>query len=360
MEKNGGCRSALFGALFYALAGYAVSVNVGVSLETPGVDFGIGTSQVPGVPQGLTEGFYSSSCPDAEFAVFEVVKNAFINNPAVAPGLIRIHFHDCFVRGCDGSVLIDSIGKNVAEKDSPANNPSLHGFDVIDMAKAKLEAMCPQTVSCADILAFAARDSAKLASPPQYPLSWDVAAGRRDGNISLASDIPANLPPPTFNVTQLTQRFAAKGLSQDEMVILSGAHTIGVSHCSSFVSRLYNFNSTHPTDPSLDPVYAMQLKARCPNGNPNNKTTVPMEVNTPNILDNLYYDGVIKNRGLFTSDATLLTNANTRKLVFANSGTFSMCTWQQNFAAAMVKMGKIEVLTGNQGEIRVNCRVVNK
>ena len=141
---------------------------------------------------------------------------------------------------------------------------------------------------------------------------------------------------------------------------ITGAHTIGVSHCSSVVSRLYNFNSTYPTDPSLDPVYATKLKASCPNGSPaNNVTTVPMDPNTPNILDNLYYDDVIKNRGLFTSDATLLTNVNTKNLVFANSGGFSMRGWQQKFGAAMVKMGKIEVLSGNEGEIRVNCRAVN-
>lgn len=308
----------------------------------------------------LKVGFYSWSCPAAESTVFEVVREEFFKNNGVAPGLIRLHFHDCFVRGCDGSVLIDSTSSNTAEKDSPANNPSLRGFEVIDKAKARLESICPNTVSCADILAFAARDSTKLASPYKFPLGWDVPAGRRDGRISRASDIVGNLPPPFFNVTQLTQIFASKGLSQQEMVILSGAHSIGISHCSAFVSRLYNFSSTFQTDPSLDEKYAKVLKAKCPQGSPNNvKTTVPMDVFTPNTVDNLYYDGVIKNLGLFTSDAKLLTDPKTKYVVNANSGYNNLPTWQRNFGAAMVKMGKISVLNGNQGEIRHTCRVMN-
>lgn len=53
-------------------------------------------------------------------------------------------------------------------------------------------------------------------------LGYDVPAGRRDGRISLASEASTNLPPPTFTVDQLTQFFSNKGLTQDEMVTLSG------------------------------------------------------------------------------------------------------------------------------------------
>ncbi|KAI7992278.1 Peroxidase 5 [Camellia lanceoleosa] len=137
-------------------------------------------------------------------------------------------------QGCDGSVLFNSTLGKPAKKDHPANNPSLRGFEVIDEAKVQIEAICPKTLSYADIVAFAARDSAFMIGGINYALP----AGRRDGRVSLSDDIPQNLPASFLNATQLEDNFARKGLSRDKMVTLSGAHSIGVSHCSSFSSRL--------------------------------------------------------------------------------------------------------------------------
>ncbi|XP_016454740.1 peroxidase 5-like [Nicotiana tabacum] len=300
----------------------------------------------------LQVGFYSSSCSMAEFIVKQEVAKAFIKDIGVAAGLVRMHFHDCFVRGCDGSVLIDSTLSNTAEKDSPANNPSLRGFEVIDSAKARLESVCQGVVSCADIVAFAARDSVEITRGFGYA----VPAGRRDGRISLASET-RNLPSPAFNVDQLTQNFKNMGLTQEEMVTLSGAHTIGRSHCGSFSSRLYSFNSTTSQDPSLDPGYAAQLKQQCPQGSTDTSLGVPMNPASPAITDVGYYTDILANRGLFTSDQTLLTNPATVIQVIQNAR--SSLLWKSKFAFAMVKMGQIGILTSTAGEIRANCRVIN-
>ena len=64
-----------------------------------------------------------------------------------------------FSQGCDASVLLDNYGNIISEKQAGPNINSLRGFEVIDDIKYILEEACPYTVSCADILALAARDA---------------------------------------------------------------------------------------------------------------------------------------------------------------------------------------------------------
>lgn len=66
------------------------------------------------------------------------------------------------LQGCDASILLDDTENFVGEKTAGPNLNSLRGFEVIDAIKSELESVCPQTISCADILATVARDSVVL------------------------------------------------------------------------------------------------------------------------------------------------------------------------------------------------------
>ncbi|KAK7342138.1 hypothetical protein VNO80_25081 [Phaseolus coccineus] len=300
----------------------------------------------------LQSGFYAKSCPNAEKIILKYVAEHIPNVPSLAAALLRLHFHDCFVNGCDGSVLLDSTQNNQAEKDS-IPNLTLRGFDFIDTIKSLLEAACPGVVSCADVLALTARDSVHAIGGP----FWNVPTGRRDGLISRAADPLASLPAPFHNLTVQLTLFGNVGLDANDLVVLSGAHTIGVSHCSTISTRLYNFTGRGDTDPTLDSNYATNLKTlKCKNIN-DNTTLIEMDPGSRDTFDLGYYKQVVKRRGLFQSDAALLTSSTTRSIITtqlqSNEGFFA------EFAKSMEKMGRINLKLGTEGEIRKHCARVN-
>lgn len=134
-----------------------------------------------------------------------------------------------------------------------------------------------------------------------------------------------------------------------------GAHTIGVAHCVVFARRLFNFTGNGDTDPSLDPAYANLLKTQCSNP-PNRTTTVEMDPKSSLSFDTHYFKALKHNQGLFQSDAALLTDKRSAHLakMFENRRAFFA-----HFGHSMANMGAIGVLTGDNGEIRKNCRVIN-
>ncbi|KAJ3695992.1 hypothetical protein LUZ60_001369 [Juncus effusus] len=301
----------------------------------------------------LQLGFYAKTCPKAEEIVQKEMSEILSIAPSLAGPILRMHFHDCFVRGCDGSVLIDSTKNNTAEKDATPNK-TLRGFHALERIKKKLEEACPRTVSCADLLAIAARDAVVMSKGP----GWPVWLGRRDGRVSIANETK-QLPPPTANFTTLTKMFGAKGLDIKDLVVLSGGHTIGTSHCQSFSNRLYNFTgkvNLNDVDPIMDRQYISRLRTRC--SLTDNTTLVEMDPGSYKTFDTSYYKHVAKGRGLFHSDASLLANGFTKDYVLRQANGFGT-EFFQDFADSMIKMGNVEVLTGNQGEIRKKCYAIN-
>ncbi|XP_054779676.1 peroxidase 66-like [Prosopis cineraria] len=294
---------------------------------------------------------YDHTCPQLEKIIKDTVLNASQHDPKVPARILRMFFHDCFIRGCDASVLLDSTPTSKAEKDGPPNI-SVRSFYVIDEAKAKLEKACPHIVSCADILAIAARDVVTLSGGP----SWEVLKGRKDGRVSKASDT-RNLPPPTSNVSQLIQSFASRGLDVKDLVTLSGGHTLGFSHCSSFEARLRNFNLLHDVDPSLDSKFAQDLKQKCPE-KPSFRghNAGHFLDSTASAFDNDYYKRLLAGKGLFISDQAIVGDYRTRWIVEAFAKDQSL--FFNEFIASMLKLGNVGVLSHN-GEVRRDCRVVN-
>ncbi|KAM0832532.1 hypothetical protein ACQ4PT_064830 [Festuca glaucescens] len=303
----------------------------------------------------LDTAFYSQTCPKVEEIVREEMVRIISAAPSLAGPLLRLHFHDCFVRGCDASVLLDSTAGKPAERDAKPNK-SLRGFGSVERVKAKLEAACPGTVSCADVLALMARDAVVLAKGP----TWQVALGRRDGVASSATEASDELPPSFGDVPLLSKIFASKGLDLKDLVVLSGAHTLGTAHCPSYADRLYGSTGNGGVvDPSLDSEYAEKLRMKCKSVDDWSMLS-EMDPGSYKTFDTSYYRHVAKRRGLFRSDAALLTDDTTRDYVQRVATGMFDDAFFRDFAQSMAKMGNVSVLTGVEGEIRSKCYVVNR
>ncbi|XP_030450485.1 peroxidase 10 isoform X1 [Syzygium oleosum] len=300
----------------------------------------------------LSPYYYDRSCPRLEMIVRYNVLVAFKKDTRIAASLLRLHFHDCIVDGCEGSVLLDDTIDMKGEKNALPNRNSLRGFDVIDNIKTDLEKFCPCTVSCTDILTLAAREAVYMSGGPY----WAVPLGRKDG--ITASDKSANeqIPSPIEPLDNIIAKFTSKGLEVKDVAVLSGGHTIGFAQCFTFKRRLFDFKGSGKPDPNLDTSLLSSLQSVCPNSDASNTNLAPLD-STVDTFDNYYYANLVNNSGLLESDQALIGDARTASLV--NYYTTNPTLFFNDFAASMVKLGNVGILTGQSGQIRKKCGSVN-
>ncbi|TKY69464.1 Peroxidase 11 [Spatholobus suberectus] len=305
----------------------------------------------------LTLDYYASTCPTVFGIVRKEMECAVLSDPRKAAMIVRLHFHDCFVQGCDGSVLLDDTFTLKGEKKAASNINSLKGLGIVDKIKNIVESECPGVVSCADILTIAARDAVILVGGPY----WDVPVGRKDSvtaNFDLAN---TNLPTPDESFLSIISKFLYQGLSVTDMVALAGAHTIGMAQCKNFRSRIYgDFESTSVKIP-ISESHLSNLRSVCPpiGGGDNNITA--LDYKTPNLFDNSFYQLLLNGEGLLNSDQEMYSSVfgiQTRELVKKYAA--DPLAFFQQFSESMVKMGNI---TNSEsfitGEVRKTCRFVN-
>ncbi|PIN15750.1 Peroxidase [Handroanthus impetiginosus] len=293
----------------------------------------------------LSPNFYSSTCPNLLSIIRTAVNSAVSSDSRMGASLLRLHFHDCFVNGCDASVLLDDTANFTGEKTAGPNANSLRGFDVIDTIKTQVEQACPGIVSCADILAVAARDGVVALNGP----SWAVALGRRDSTTASLSAANSQIPGPGLNLNALITSFSNKGFNARELVALSGSHTIGQARCTTFRNRIYN-------EANINASFATTVQANCPRSGGDN-TLSPLDNVSPTVFNVDYFRNLISLRGLLHSDQQLFNNGSTDAQVRAYST--NSAAFFNDFANAMVKMSNLSPLLGTNGQVRRNCRRTN-
>jgi peroxidase len=144
--------------------------------------------------------------------------------------------------------------------------------------------------------------------------------------------------------------------------INTGAHTLGQTHCSHIVDRLYNYNGTGNSDPSMDATFRDTLRGLCPPRTKKGQSDPLVYLNPDSGKDYIfresYYKRILRNEAVLGIDQQLLFGDDTKEITEEFAAGFE--DFRRSFAQSMFKMGNIKVLTGNQGEVRRSCRYTNK
>lgn len=296
------------------------------------------------VAPGLSFDFYKASCPQAHHIIARGVRERMLKNPSEAAGLLRILFHDCFVQGCDASILLEGP---FSEQNTPPNNASLRmsSIKLLDTIKEDLEWVCPGIVSCADVIALAAREAVFLAGGPLIPMP----SGRRDSQTPAPNKfVLKSLPTPLDSFAKLHKNFMDHGLNLQDLVALSGGHSIGEAHC-----RTVDFQLFPKVSPDIAEIFVHNISKVCLPTRPKAELTIHLDFLSKDHFDNNYFKNVLAKRALFHSDSVLMDNPQSKKLVELYAQ--SQAKFFEQFSVSMLKLSQTLILTGHEGEVRRKC-----
>ncbi|KAB8107008.1 hypothetical protein EE612_041562, partial [Oryza sativa] len=150
-------------------------------------------------------------CPRAEEVVREEVRRLYEEHGNTAVSWLRALFHDCMVYSCDASLLLHTTTTTGVSEQSSHRSFGMRNFKYITAIKAAVERECPATVSCADILALAARDGVAMLGGP----SVAMRTGRRDSRESYYGVVEQYIPNHNDSVSTVLSRFAAIGVDTE-------------------------------------------------------------------------------------------------------------------------------------------------
>ncbi|KQK07967.1 peroxidase 30-like [Brachypodium distachyon] len=280
------------------------------------------------------------------------VRDIVQRNRAVAPGLIRLAFHDCWVKGCDGSVLLERADKQ-AEMDAPQNG-GIRGLDLIQAIKDTLS-LDDSTVTCADAVVYAAREACNVLSGGNIVYAVDGPGSHKDTNASSMADAGA-LPGPTASFANLAANFNGKGFTPRDVVVLSGAHAVGLAHRPNFEARL-TANANEISQKYRNDVNVISNAS--PNKTAHNNVRDLDKAETePGVLDNNYYAANLGKKVLFSSDFALTTDgaALNNMTNFKNDATM----WFRLFEDAMARLSRLPAQGADVLQVpRIKCNAPN-
>ncbi|GAQ77812.1 hypothetical protein KFL_000040130 [Klebsormidium nitens] len=257
--------------------------------------------------------------PDLRACVFANIQrslsNLTLSDSQTNARFLRLIFHDCASGGCNGSIM-------KLQEQKAFVNTFLSGYDKVQIVKAAADAACGSNLSYADTIVAGAFIGVYLSGGPN--VTQYVRLGRADTD---GLDDPERLPSAFTLNDDLIKTFAVLGLNVEELVALSGAHTLGKATCANVTPRIGG-------DPYADPQFLYGLTNQC--------RTLLQQLSmdlSPTQFDTSYYKVMQTGKGILQTDEGLYAENTTRAYtqLFASNQT----EFFSSFAVGLLKMSLI-------------------